>query len=74
MAVRDPVRHGERWRGARRHGVSRGEFFSLGGLFVPYVKTRTPFAPWTLSEKIDKGDRWTVSELAAQAAKLEPKK
>jgi NAD(P)-dependent dehydrogenase (short-subunit alcohol dehydrogenase family) len=32
------------------------------------------FAPWTLSEKIDKGDRWTVSELAAEAGKLEPKK
>ncbi len=32
------------------------------------------FAPWTLSEKIDKGDRWTVAELAAEAAKLEPKK
>ena len=25
------------------------------------------FAPWTLSEKIDKGDRWTVAELAAEA-------
>jgi NAD(P)-dependent dehydrogenase (short-subunit alcohol dehydrogenase family) len=32
------------------------------------------FAPWTLSEKIDKGDRWTVSELAAEASKLSPKK
>jgi NAD(P)-dependent dehydrogenase (short-subunit alcohol dehydrogenase family) len=32
------------------------------------------FAPWTLSEKIDKGDRWTVSELAGEAAKLSPKK
>ncbi|HEY3722493.1 MAG TPA: SDR family oxidoreductase [Acidimicrobiia bacterium] len=32
------------------------------------------FAPWTLSEKIDKGDRWTVSELAAEAGKLEPTK
>src|ERR1700675_3943100 len=31
-------------------------------------------APWTLSEKIDKGDRWTVAELAAAASKLEPKK
>jgi NAD(P)-dependent dehydrogenase (short-subunit alcohol dehydrogenase family) len=31
------------------------------------------FAPWTLSEKIDKGDRWSVSELAAEAAKLSPK-
>jgi NAD(P)-dependent dehydrogenase (short-subunit alcohol dehydrogenase family) len=32
------------------------------------------FAPWTLSEKIDKGDRWTVAELAAEADKLAPKK
>jgi NAD(P)-dependent dehydrogenase (short-subunit alcohol dehydrogenase family) len=32
------------------------------------------FAPWTLSEKIDKGDRWTVAELAAEAGKLSPKK
>ncbi len=32
------------------------------------------FAPWTLSEKIDKGDRWTVSELAGEADKLTPKK
>ncbi len=32
------------------------------------------FAPWTLSEKIDKGDRWTVAELAAEAEKLAPKK
>jgi NAD(P)-dependent dehydrogenase (short-subunit alcohol dehydrogenase family) len=31
------------------------------------------FAPWTLSEKIDKGDRWTVAELAGVAAKLSPK-
>jgi NAD(P)-dependent dehydrogenase (short-subunit alcohol dehydrogenase family) len=28
------------------------------------------FAPWTLVEKIDKGDRWTVTELAGEAAKL----
>jgi len=32
------------------------------------------FAPWTLSEKIDKGDRWSVSDLAAEAAKLTPQK
>ena len=32
------------------------------------------FAPWTLSEKIDKGDRWTVAELQGEAAKLAPKK
>ena len=30
------------------------------------------FQPWRLSEKIDKGDRWTVAELAMQAAKLTP--
>ena len=28
------------------------------------------FRPWTLAEKIDKGDRWTVSELAQEASKL----
>ena len=32
------------------------------------------FQPWTLSEKIDKGDRWTVPELAQEAVKLVPKK
>jgi NAD(P)-dependent dehydrogenase (short-subunit alcohol dehydrogenase family) len=32
------------------------------------------FAPWTLSEKIDKGDRWTVAELADQAKNLLPTK
>ena len=32
--------------------MPRGDFFSLGGLFVPYVNTRTPFAPWTLSAAI----------------------
>jgi NAD(P)-dependent dehydrogenase (short-subunit alcohol dehydrogenase family) len=32
------------------------------------------FAPWTLSEKIDKGDRWTVAELADQAKNLLPAK
>ena len=30
------------------------------------------FQPWWLSEKIDKGDRWTVSELATEAPKLLP--
>jgi len=30
------------------------------------------FQPWWLSEKIDKGDRWTVGELAAEAPKLLP--
>ena len=31
------------------------------------------FAPWTLSEKIDKGDRWTVAELQGEASKLAKK-
>jgi NAD(P)-dependent dehydrogenase (short-subunit alcohol dehydrogenase family) len=30
------------------------------------------FQPWKLSEKIDKGDRWTVEELEKEASKLEP--
>src|ERR671918_2381080 len=30
------------------------------------------FQPWTLSEKMDKGDRWTVEELEKEASKLEP--
>ena len=28
------------------------------------------FQPWWLAEKIDRGDRWTVAELAAEAGKL----
>jgi NAD(P)-dependent dehydrogenase (short-subunit alcohol dehydrogenase family) len=32
------------------------------------------FQPWTLSEKIDRGDRWTVAELASEAGKLAPPK
>ena len=28
------------------------------------------FAPWTLSEKLDKGDRWTVAELIERAGEL----
>ena len=28
------------------------------------------FQPWTLSEKLDKGDRWTVAELSDRAAEL----
>ena len=52
MANRDDVRRDEGWREVRRRGVLRGEFFSLGALFVPYVKTRTSFAPWTLSAAI----------------------
>ena len=30
------------------------------------------FQPWTLSEKIDKGDRWTVEELEKEALRLQP--
>jgi len=30
------------------------------------------FQPWWLSEKIDKGDRWTVGELVTEAPKLMP--
>ena len=30
------------------------------------------FQPWWLSEKIEKGDRWTVSELATEGPKLLP--
>jgi hypothetical protein len=29
---------------------------------------------WKAAETIDKGDRWTVKELAAEAAKLVPPK
>jgi NAD(P)-dependent dehydrogenase (short-subunit alcohol dehydrogenase family) len=32
------------------------------------------FQPWTLSEKIDKGDRWTLEELEKEASKLEAPK
>jgi hypothetical protein len=28
------------------------------------------FQPWTLTETIDKGDRWTVAELQEEMAKL----
>jgi hypothetical protein len=49
MAYRDTL-HGPDGCARRRiGGVPRGEFFSLGALLVPYVKTPTPFAPWTLS-------------------------
>ena len=30
------------------------------------------FQPWKLSEKIDRGDRWTVEELEKEALKLQP--
>lgn len=32
------------------------------------------FQPWTLSEKIDQNDRWTVADLAQAASKLAPPK
>ena len=32
------------------------------------------FQPWWLAEKIEKGDRWTVAELASEAPKLLPPK
>ena len=32
------------------------------------------FQPWTLSEKIDRGDRWTLEELVKEASKLEAPK
>jgi hypothetical protein len=32
------------------------------------------FRPWTLTEKIDKGDRWTVAELEKEATTLVPPK
>ena len=52
MAARD-VLHEESRRGPMHLiGLPRGEFFSLGAVFAPYVKTRTPFAPWTLSAAI----------------------
>jgi len=41
-----------------------GEAFLLQGGIVQR------FQPWTLAQKIDKGDRWEVSELGAQVGKL----
>ena len=41
-----------------------GETFLVQGGTVQRVQS------WTAAEKIDKGDRWTVSELAAEASKL----
>ena len=52
MVDRSSGRQAEGWRGAGLKRAPRGEFFSLGGLLVPYVKTRTSFAPWTLSAAI----------------------
>ena len=41
-----------------------GETFLVQGGVVQRVQ------PWTLAEKIDKGDRWTVAELAQRAGDL----
>ena len=49
MAAREKLHHRDNRRSWRLRGVPRGEFFSLGGLLLPYVKTRTSFGPWTLS-------------------------
>ena len=43
-----------------------GETFIVQGGVVQRVKS------WSTAEKIDKGDRWTVAELAARAAELKP--
>jgi len=43
-----------------------GETFLVQGGVVQRVKS------WSTAEKIDKGDRWTVAELATQAAALKP--
>ena len=43
-----------------------GETFIVQGGVVQRVKS------WSTAEKIDKGDRWTVAELAAQADALRP--
>ena len=41
-----------------------GETFLVQGGTVQRVQS------WTTAEKIDKGDRWTVAELAGEASKL----
>jgi NAD(P)-dependent dehydrogenase (short-subunit alcohol dehydrogenase family) len=43
-----------------------GETFLVQGGVVQRAKS------WSTAEKIDKGDRWTVAELAAHAAELKP--
>ena len=43
-----------------------GETFLVQGGVVQRVKS------WSTAEKIDKGDRWTVAELASAAAELKP--
>jgi hypothetical protein len=52
MAYRDTLHDPNGCARQRIGGVPRGEFFSLGALLVPYVKTPTPCAPWTLSAAI----------------------
>jgi NAD(P)-dependent dehydrogenase (short-subunit alcohol dehydrogenase family) len=43
-----------------------GETFVVRGGIVQRVKS------WSTAERIDKGDRWTVAELATEASKLAP--
>ena len=45
-----------------------------GEAFLVQGGTVQRFQPWWLAEKIDKGDRWTVAELAARAGELLPEK
>ena len=45
-----------------------------GEAFLVQGGTVQRFQPWWLSEKIDKGDRWTVAELAERAEELLPPK
>jgi hypothetical protein len=52
MAASQPVQRETRCAAASLPALPRGEFFSLGGLFAPYVTSRAPFAPWTLSAAI----------------------
>jgi hypothetical protein len=49
MASRHTLHDPDGCPAGRILGVPRGEFFSIGGLLVPFVKTPTSFAPWTLS-------------------------
>ena len=44
-----------------------------GGAYLVQGGVVQRFQPWTLAEKIDRGDRWTVAELAARASELEPR-
>ena len=43
-----------------------------GGAYLVQGSVVQRFQPWTLAEKIDRSDRWTIAELAARAAELEP--